>query len=208
MHADGGVEEPGCSADVPNPIEIATHVFEMRPAGGTVLPGFYSNPVWRQGPGCSDRRSAIRKADALSRYPTSAKTSGEIWGTPRPWLHPIPYPLHPVLPLCYHPCFRGCSPGIGLKRALWNRGNPMPEEDQVAGPPARKRCAPGHIPPRFRRLPRRLPDIPVPAVTVGFSAAGIYLLVSVATARAGFVKYGRLRSNGAANLNLKTRRSL
>jgi hypothetical protein len=27
MHADGGVEEPGCSADVPDPVEIATHVF-------------------------------------------------------------------------------------------------------------------------------------------------------------------------------------
>jgi hypothetical protein len=27
VHADGGVEEPGGCADVPDPIEIATHVF-------------------------------------------------------------------------------------------------------------------------------------------------------------------------------------
>jgi hypothetical protein len=129
-------------------------------------------------------------------------------GHPEGSLHPGRYPLHPVLPLCYHPCFRGCGSRDGLNCAPLDRGNPMPEEDQAAGPPARKRCAPGHIPPRFRRHPRRLPDIPVPAVTVGFPAQGIYLPVSVATGWAGFVKYGRLRANGAANLILKTRRCL
>lgn len=150
VHGQRGVQKPHCRAHIPDPIEIPAHSFGMRPHGART-------------PFPSDRRTLLLEDTTNPGIvpPIAISRPADRFPTPVP---PVLSSLFPRARLAT----RSETPPL--------RTLAMPDEDSE--PPARIPCAPEPISASHRRLLRRPPEIPVPAITAGPLPLAFYFPVS------------------------------
>jgi len=145
VHRQRRIQEPNRGAEIPDPVEIATH-FVM---------------------GCAPRDARQPLFSILRRLLLQTPRGACLFRPRRgKLLPPTPFPS-----LCYHPC--SCERGIHRTPKSPSSGTLFVCRTRIEDPPvpARIHRAPEQIPPPIRRHPRRLPEIPailelVSAVTV------------------------------------------